>query len=272
MKTNGRFNLTWPKFAESASNSFIGFMERQEFVDVTLVCDDQNQVQAHRVILSACSDFFRDFFIRNPSVSHPFIFLDNISFLELKNVISFIYNGEAEICQEDFTRFMKAAQRLKVKGLSDEVLEKTQEVPDDMEVREETEELLAEEVLKKTVVSEDIEEVSEEMEEVLHDTEEVSEDVEEVCPEVPEETEAEREERSPRRARYRSVIKKEDIIEELEPVKLFNVMDALSKSMWSLQDQMGMFQRNPLFDKICLGKVDYDIAVENEEEDVEDSF
>ena len=169
MKTD-IFNLTWRDFESCSSNSFRGFMARQEFVDVTLVCDDQNQIKAHKVILSACSDFFRNILLRNIDVSQPFIFLDNVSFQDLENVISFMYNGETAIGQEDFNSFMRAAQRLRVKGLSEQYCK---EVPGDQDT----------------------------------DT-------------------AER--RGPRRARYKSVIKKE---EPFEPVKYLNVVDALTRSM-----------------------------------------
>lgn len=151
-------------------------MARQEFVDVTLVCDDQNQIRAHKVILSACSDFFRNILLRNAAVSQPFIFLDNVSFQDLENVISFMYNGETAIGQEDFSSFMRAAQRLRVKGLT-----------------------------------------------------------EQYCKEVPGDPEAERrDKRGPRRARYKSVIKKE---EPFEPVKYLNVVDALARSMETLDNE-----------------------------------
>ena len=174
MKTD-RFNLTWRDFEACSSNSFRGFMARQEFVDVTLVCDDQNQIRAHKVILSACSDFFRNILLKNVDVSQPFIFLDNVSFQDLENVISFMYNGETAISQEDFNSFMRAAQRLRVKGLS-----------------------------------------------------------EQYCKEVPGDQGDRAERRGPRRARYKSVIKKE---EPFEPVKYLNVVDALARSMKTLDTE-----------------------------------
>ena len=69
----------------------------QEFSDVTLVCDDDKQVFAHKVafdafwwqagfvktilmkvILSACSPFFRRILLNNPH-QHPLIYLTGVS-------------------------------------------------------------------------------------------------------------------------------------------------------------------------------------------------
>ena len=125
MKTD-RFSLTWKDYQNCTSNSFRGFIERQEFVDVTIACDDTNQIQAHKVILSACSDFFKNILLKYSSQLNPLLYLDNVSYEDLKNVISFIYFGETAVCQEEFPSFLKAAKKLKVKGLSDQYC---QEVP-----------------------------------------------------------------------------------------------------------------------------------------------
>ena len=114
------FNLAWKDFESCTSNSFRGFLSRQEFVDVTLACDDERQIKAHKVILSACSDFFKNILLRNNDQKHPIIFIDNITYEELQNVVSFMYFGETALTQEDFKNFMSVAQKLKVRGLSEQ--------------------------------------------------------------------------------------------------------------------------------------------------------
>ena len=107
MKTNDRLNchLSWNKdFASVTRSSFRGAMEKSEFVDVTLMCEGLRQVQAHKIVLSACSDFFRSIFLNTTSESKLLIYLDNISFPDLKNVISFMYSGETQIPLEEFDR------------------------------------------------------------------------------------------------------------------------------------------------------------------------
>ena len=49
------------------------FRDEKEFFDVTIACEDE-QLQAHKVILSACSPFFRTVLRRNRH-EHPILHL-----------------------------------------------------------------------------------------------------------------------------------------------------------------------------------------------------
>ena len=51
--------LQWNDFKENVIGAFGSLRETTDFADVTLACEDGNQVEAHRVILSACSPYFR---------------------------------------------------------------------------------------------------------------------------------------------------------------------------------------------------------------------
>ena len=84
--------------------------------DVTLVSDDHSKVEAHKLVLSTCSEYFRDIFENNQH-PHPLICFDSISSNDLKNIMDYIYNGEVQIYQEDLDRFLTVAQRLKLEGL-----------------------------------------------------------------------------------------------------------------------------------------------------------
>ena len=89
-----------------------------EIQDVTLVSDDHKQVSAHKLVLSACSEYFKDIFkINSKPNSHPIICLDGISSGDLNNIMDYIYNGEVQIFQEYLDRFLSIAQRLKLEGL-----------------------------------------------------------------------------------------------------------------------------------------------------------
>ena len=116
--SNGRYNLSWKEFESCTSNSFKGLIAREEFVDVTLACDDDKQVKVHKVILSACSDFFRNILLKN-SHQHPLIYLDNLKVEYLQALIDFMYLGETNIPQDMFSGFIKAAQKYKIKSLEE---------------------------------------------------------------------------------------------------------------------------------------------------------
>ena len=52
------YNLNWAEFDSYTSKTFRDLLSSQEYTDVTLVCDDDDVIRAHKVILSACSPFF----------------------------------------------------------------------------------------------------------------------------------------------------------------------------------------------------------------------
>merc|ERR1712168_741723 len=90
--------------------------EEKDFFDVTLACDD-SQIQAHKVILSACSPFFRNVLRRNPH-QHPLLYLKGVNYTNLQSVLNFMYYGEVSVAQEELNSFLSVAEDLNVKGLT----------------------------------------------------------------------------------------------------------------------------------------------------------
>ena len=113
-----KFCLKWNDFHSNASKSFGLFRNEDYLHDVTLVSDDHKQVSAHKLVLSACSEYFKDIFkLNNKPNAHPLLCLDGISSGDLKDILDYMYNGEVQIFQEDVNRFFSLAQRLKIEGL-----------------------------------------------------------------------------------------------------------------------------------------------------------
>ena len=106
-----KFCLKWNDFHANVSKSFSIFRNEDYLHDVTLVSDDHNKVSAHKFVLSACSDYFRDIF-KNNHHSHTLLCLDGISSEDLKNIMDYIYNGEVQIYQENLDRFLVVAQKV----------------------------------------------------------------------------------------------------------------------------------------------------------------
>merc|ERR1712126_428040 len=115
-KMTEKFCLKWNDFYSNVSKSFGLFRNEEYLHDVTLVSDDHEKVSAHKLVLSASSEYFRDIFMNNKH-SHPWICLDGISSEDLKNITDYIYNGEVNIFQDSLDRFLNIAQRLKLDGL-----------------------------------------------------------------------------------------------------------------------------------------------------------
>ena len=111
-----KFCLRWNDFKLSISESFQNLREEKDFFDVTLACED-NQIQAHKVILSACSPFFRNILRHNPH-PHPLLYLKDVKYTELLSVINFMYLGEVSVAQDELNSFLNVAEELRVKGLT----------------------------------------------------------------------------------------------------------------------------------------------------------
>ena len=78
----------------------------QRLFDVTLVTDEGQHIQAHKIILSAGSNFFSEIFVKS-NHSNMLVYLKGISSDNLEPIIDFIYNGKALIAQEELKAFLE---------------------------------------------------------------------------------------------------------------------------------------------------------------------
>ena len=116
-----RFSLKWNDFDTNTLKAF-GLLRNEDFLqDVTLVGDDNHQVAAHKLVLSACSDYFKTIFKTNKH-SHPLLCLEGMSSSDISNILDYMYNGEVKIFQDDIDRFLAVAQRFKLEGIGEEIL------------------------------------------------------------------------------------------------------------------------------------------------------
>jgi len=111
-----KFCLKWNEFESNVSTAFRELRDDKDFFDVTLACEG-NQLEAHKVILSACSPFFRAVLKRNPH-SHPLLYLKGIKYDDVLAVLNFMYHGEVNIAQDELNSFLAVAEELQVKGLT----------------------------------------------------------------------------------------------------------------------------------------------------------
>ena len=113
-----KFSLKWNDFESNISSAFTELREDKELFDVTLLCDSNQQIEAHKVVISACSPFFRRILKRNQH-SHPLLYLKGVSFTDLVSVLNFMYQGEVSVGQDHLNSFLATAEELEVKGLTE---------------------------------------------------------------------------------------------------------------------------------------------------------
>ena len=128
MTNSEKLCLQWNDFKENISATFEDLRGDKEFTDVTLVCEDGLQVEAHKVILAASSPFFKEL-LRKHKHKNPIVFLRALKSEDLIALVDFLYFGETNVFQENLHSFLLLAQELKMKGLTavaDEILNKNQ--------------------------------------------------------------------------------------------------------------------------------------------------
>merc|ERR1712012_1526143 len=114
--SSDKFCLKWNDFEANISGAFRELREDKDFFDVTLACDDE-QINAHKVILSACSPFFKNILRRNPH-QHPLLYMKGVSYSNLQAVLNSMYHGEVNVAQDELNTFLAVAEDLRVKGLT----------------------------------------------------------------------------------------------------------------------------------------------------------
>ena len=97
-------------------SAFKELRKSEDLFDVTLVSDDEVPIQAHKVVLSASSSFFRKVLKFNNS-NLPLLYIRGLTSKDLANIVDFLYNGETTVEESDLQQFLKAARDLKLTGL-----------------------------------------------------------------------------------------------------------------------------------------------------------
>ena len=113
--------MKWNDFDTNIREYFRILREDKGLLDVTLVTDDGQHIQAHKIVLSAGSNFFRNVFLRSKQNS-MLIYLKGINSVELEHLLDFIYIGETSVGQEQFKKFLETGKDLQVKGFEGDVL------------------------------------------------------------------------------------------------------------------------------------------------------
>lgn len=116
MATTEQFSLRWNNFHSNLTAGFHDLLEASEMVDVTLGVDGQ-YLQAHKLVLSICSPYFKQLFKMNPC-KHPIVILKDVTHGNLKDILQFMYLGEVNVLRENLSSFLRTAELLQVKGLT----------------------------------------------------------------------------------------------------------------------------------------------------------
>merc|ERR1719430_2111651 len=88
--------LQWNDFKENITSSFKDLREDKELTDVTLACEDGQQIEAHKAVLVSSSPFFMEL-LKKTKHPHPLIYLRGLRSEDLVAIMDFLYCGEANV-------------------------------------------------------------------------------------------------------------------------------------------------------------------------------
>ena len=86
--------LQWNDFRNNIASSFGKLRRDKDFTDVTLVCEDGQQVEIHKFVLVSASPFFRKILKGAQQHNHPWIYMRDIKSEVLTAMVDFLYQGK----------------------------------------------------------------------------------------------------------------------------------------------------------------------------------
>ena len=117
MVSTEKLCLQWNDFKENITTSFKELRGDRDFTDVTLACEDGQQLELHKAVLASTSPFFMELLKKNKH-PHPLIYMKGLKSRDLVAMVDFLYQGEASILQENLDSFLALAQDFRLKGLT----------------------------------------------------------------------------------------------------------------------------------------------------------
>jgi len=112
---SGMYEVTWPEFSSNRTSYLYEQVKQNNFVDVTIVFDDE-EMSAHKVVLASSSSFFQRVLERSTH-PNPMLYLKGVEKRLFSHLLEFIYLGEVSLPDADFDKFLQMARDLKIKGL-----------------------------------------------------------------------------------------------------------------------------------------------------------
>ncbi|KAK3873263.1 hypothetical protein Pcinc_021713 [Petrolisthes cinctipes] len=113
----GVLSLKWRDHRPTFTRTLAALQKKGSYCDATLACDGRFY-PVHKLVLGTCSEFFQRMFEVGEK-QQMMVVLADLCHEDLEALLDYMYIGEANILQGDLSRFMRAAEALKIKGLAE---------------------------------------------------------------------------------------------------------------------------------------------------------
>ena len=117
MANTSFLNLEWNNYLQEIGNFLKETSNNETYSDITLVAEDGPTIRSCRLILSACSEFFKKTLEGYKGLNTIF-YMKGISHTVLKHIVRFISMGEVKIEENYLNEFLVVCEDLKIKGMT----------------------------------------------------------------------------------------------------------------------------------------------------------
>lgn len=110
--------LLQEKYQENVETMFRNLLKDESLCDVTIHCKD-GIIRGHKVILAACSPYFKKIFQEHPEPPVVFV-VHGVLVKQMRSLIELIYRGTTDISADVMTKICEMADDFGIKGIVDE--------------------------------------------------------------------------------------------------------------------------------------------------------
>ena len=123
---NGHVSLISEAHNNQLVQTFGDLFRNKILTDVTLLCEDRFKIEAHRVVLCAGSNFFREFFTSNTN-DNLILYMRGIPKHHLMPLVQFLYCGETTVPNKQVQEILNLAKELEISTLDEDKLKEENE-------------------------------------------------------------------------------------------------------------------------------------------------
>ena len=117
MAANETFCLGFNEFEGVIKSCWQELQRENDLCDITLACEEK-QIKTHKFVVCTFSPVLRNI-LKLHQNKHPLIYLRKVKYVNLQSLITFMYQCEVYISEEDLPSFLEAAEDLNIRGLSE---------------------------------------------------------------------------------------------------------------------------------------------------------
>ena len=118
----GNMSLVLKDHRTFLQESLVRLKRFNQSTDVTLICADEEEIQAHKIVLSASSQLF--YSLLHDAPLNCVIYLPEVTFKDLSMILEYMYFGETSVNQVDLNSIHSLAENLGVQSITEKLQNK----------------------------------------------------------------------------------------------------------------------------------------------------